>query len=79
MRRYIIIFQLSFIFLQILLSYNFSSAATAVLINAGNGTVVDTANNLVWLSNANCFGVQAWNDADSKAQNLSRSLSDLKF
>lgn len=52
-----------------------AKAAVPVLVDAGNGTVVDTANNLTWLKNANCFSEsqgwgQLWGAATSSSNNL---------
>ncbi len=47
-----------------------SNAATPVFVNANNGTIVDTANNLTWLKNANCFGDLRTNDALNSVNNL---------
>jgi hypothetical protein len=46
-------------------------AATPVFVDTGYGTIADTANNLVWLKNANCFGQQSW----ASAMTLSSSLA----
>lgn len=36
----------------------------------GNGTVTDNLTGLVWLKNADCFGVKTWADALNSANNL---------
>lgn len=36
----------------------------------GNGTITDSLTGLIWLKNANCFGVQTWAAALSSANNL---------
>ncbi len=36
----------------------------------GNGTVTDNLTGLIWLKNANCFGLRAWNDAVSDCNGL---------
>jgi len=41
------------------------------LVNGvSNGTVTDNLTGLVWLKDANCFGVQNWTSALSKANSL---------
>lgn len=47
-----------------------AKAATPVLVDAGNGTIVDTANNLTWLQNANCFSPQTWDTAIASSNAL---------
>jgi Protein of unknown function (DUF1566) len=45
----------------------------------GNGTVTDNLTGLIWLQNANCFGLQTWADALTVVHNLasgSCGLSD---
>ena len=37
----------------------------------GDGTVTDNLTALIWLKNANCFGVEKWNDALSSAMDWS--------
>jgi len=37
----------------------------------GNGTVTDNLTGLVWLRNANCFGLQSWTSALTSVKNLS--------
>jgi hypothetical protein len=39
-------------------------------IDKGNGTIYDSANNLTWLKNADCFGGQVWDDAILKSNAL---------
>ncbi len=36
----------------------------------GNGSVTDNLTGLIWLKNANCFGLRAWNDAVSDCNGL---------
>ena len=36
----------------------------------GDGTVTDTLTRLIWLQNANCFGIQEWQNALNAANNL---------
>ena len=36
----------------------------------GNGTITDNLTGLIWLKNANCFGMRTWNDALSDANGL---------
>jgi len=36
----------------------------------GNGTVTDNRSGLMWLKNANCFGLQRWSKAKQSAANL---------
>jgi hypothetical protein len=36
----------------------------------GDGTVTDTLTRLIWLQNANCFSIQAWQNALNAANNL---------
>ena len=38
--------------------------------NNGDGTVVDHLTGLIWLRNANCFGLQTWGDALSDCNSL---------
>lgn len=38
--------------------------------DTGNGTVVDNLTGLIWLKNANCFGLQTWANALSAANTL---------
>ena len=38
--------------------------------NTGDGTVVDHLTGLIWLKNANCFGLQTWGDALSDCNSL---------
>lgn len=56
------------------------NAATPIFIDAGNGTIVDTVNNLAWLKNANCFGILSWDVAMYRSSHLESgqcSLNDL--
>ena len=46
-----------------------TSAVTRFADN-GNGTITDSLTGLIWLKNANCFGVQTWAAALSSANNL---------
>lgn len=46
------------------------NAAVPALVDAGNGTIVDTANNLAWLKNANCFDLLNWSVAMDRSNNL---------
>jgi len=46
-----------------------TSAATR-FTNNGNGTVTDSVTGLIWLTNANCFGLQTWTNALSSANGL---------
>ena len=39
-------------------------------VNCGNGTVTDTVTGLIWLQNANCFGVQNYATANQAAAGL---------
>jgi hypothetical protein len=39
-------------------------------IDNGDGTVIDTRTNLIWLKNANCFGRQNWQTAKQSAARL---------
>jgi hypothetical protein len=47
-----------------------SHAATPLLVDTGVGIIADTANNLFWLKNANCFGEQNWDNAILSSNNL---------
>ena len=42
----------------------------------GNGTVTDNLTQLIWLDDANCFGIQDWEDALAKANALFDGCSD---
>jgi outer membrane protein assembly factor BamB len=46
-------------------------------IDNDDGTVTDTATNLTWLKNANCYGSQTWTTALSLAGNLYEGECDL--
>ena len=50
--------------------------AQATLVNLGNGTVKDTATNLIWLQNWNVNGQQNWATQKAWADNLSFAGSD---
>jgi len=39
-------------------------------IDNGDGTVTDHLTGLIWLKNANCFGLKSWNDALDASNNL---------
>ncbi len=43
-----------------------AGGAHAELKDNKNGTITDTAQGLVWLKDANCFGGRDWYDAQSK-------------
>lgn len=47
-----------------------ANAAPPAFVDPGNGTIIDTANNLTWLKNANCFGAINWYDAMDRSNNL---------
>lgn len=40
-----------------------SAFATERFLDTGNGTVEDTQTGLIWLKNANCFGLMSWSQA----------------
>ena len=42
-----------------------------------NGTITDNLTGLVWLKNANCFGLRSWNQALSDANSLASSSCGL--
>jgi Protein of unknown function (DUF1566) len=44
--------------------------AAARFIDEGDGTVEDTRTDLIWLKNANCFGVVTWAQAQTDANTL---------
>lgn len=46
------------------------SDSTARFVDLGNGTVKDYTTGLIWLKNANCFGVKIWDDAMDAAAAL---------
>lgn len=46
-------------------------------IDNGNGTVTDNLTGLIWLKNANCFGVQVWATAISSANTLASGACGL--
>jgi hypothetical protein len=46
-------------------------------VDNGNGTVTDSLTGLVWLRNANCFGVQTWTDALSSTNSLASGTCGL--
>ena len=39
-------------------------------VDLGDGTVRDTSTGLIWLKDANCFGIKNWDDAMDKAATL---------
>jgi len=39
-------------------------------LDNGDGTVTDSLTRLIWLQNANCFSIQAWQNALNAANNL---------
>jgi hypothetical protein len=39
-------------------------------VDCGNGTVTDTQTNWIWLTNANCFGLETWDAATASAAGL---------
>lgn len=43
----------------------------------GNGTTKDNLTGLIWLKNANCFGIQAWAGALNSANTLANGLCGL--
>ncbi|RKZ89365.1 MAG: hypothetical protein DRR19_11595 [Candidatus Parabeggiatoa sp. nov. 1] len=47
-------------------------------IDNGNGTVTDTRTGLIWLKNANCFGLQDWDTAMQSAANLASGQCGLR-
>ena len=53
-----------------------AGTAQATLVNLGNGTVKDTATNLIWLQNWNVNGQQDWSTQKAWADNLSFAGSD---
>ena len=53
-----------------------AGTAQATLVNLGNGTVKDTATNLIWLQNWNVNGQQNWASQIAWADNLSFAGSD---
>lgn len=54
-----------------------SHAAVPVLVDSGNGTIVDKANNLIWLKNANCFGGLSWHDSITASNTLANGQCGL--
>jgi hypothetical protein len=42
----------------------------ARFVDCGNGTVTDTATGLIWLKDANCFGITDWPEANEAAGGL---------
>jgi len=44
----------------------------------GNGTITDNLTGLIWLQNANCFGLRSWAQALSDANGLASSSCGLK-
>jgi hypothetical protein len=44
--------------------------ATERFVDCGNGTVTDTSTGLIYLLNANCFGLQTWTEANQSAAAL---------
>ena len=53
-----------------------AGTAQATLVNLGNGTVKDTATNLIWLRDWNVNGEQNWSTQKAWADNLSFAGSD---
>lgn len=53
-----------------------AGTAQATLVNLGNGTVKDTATNLIWLRDWNVNGQQNWSTQKAWADNLSFAGSD---
>jgi len=51
--------------------------ATLRFIDNNNGTVTDIISGLTWLKDADCFGVQTWDDAISLAGNLANGQCGL--
>lgn len=43
-----------------------------------DGTVIDTKSGLVWLKNANCFGMKTWDEAISSARTLASGACGLR-
>ncbi len=63
------------------LKYGTAVTAFSRFTDNGNGTVTDNLTGLIWLQDANCFGIQTWTDALSSANTLangacSGSLAD---
>jgi len=46
------------------------SSSPQPYIDIGNGTVTDNRTGLIWLKNADTFGIQKWNKARERAANL---------
>lgn len=46
-------------------------------IDNGNGTILDTVSKLIWLKDANCFGVQEWANAMEKSDSLANGQCGL--
>lgn len=46
------------------------AAPTPRFVDQGDGTILDTVSNLIWLKDANCFGTQEWTSAMEKADAL---------
>jgi hypothetical protein len=47
-------------------------------VDCGNGTVTDTQTGLIWLKNANCFGLQDWHTAQASAASLQTGICGLR-
>jgi hypothetical protein len=45
-------------------------ACRGAFMNNHDGTVTDCKTGLIWLQNANCFGLKNWNDAKSSCSSL---------
>ena len=53
------------------------NSASARFVDNGDGTVTDIRTNLMWLKNADCFGVQFWDEAMSSVSVLNDGGCDL--
>ena len=51
---------------------------TSRFVDNGNGTVTDKLTGLIWLKNADCFGLLNWADAISLANGLANGQCGLK-
>ena len=47
-------------------------------IDNANGTIKDNHTGLIWLKNADCFGIQTWDDSISLASKLANGQCGLK-
>jgi len=54
-----------------------TGGAHAGLKDNNNGTITDTSTGLVWLQNADCFGLQNWNQAMDSVANLKSGSCNL--